>query len=198
MSSTASNWEQATASAAGFRLNKMLVATMQAERENRFWARHDALTSLPNRAGLAEAMNARRSGRAALLHLDLDGFKAVNATHGHETGDELLRAVADRLRGATRPNDVVARIGGDEFVILTDDLSPAALKAFSERLIAQISLSYLFSCSRVATISVSIGLGLTPEHGSDIAGLLAAADAALYRAKALGKSRCAFAPLSMQ
>jgi diguanylate cyclase (GGDEF)-like protein len=185
----------ASMSAAGFRLNKMLVATMRAERENAFRARHDVLTGLPNRAYLREAIEARRDGLAALLYLDLDGFKAVNDTHGHGTGDQLLQAVADRLRKSTRPSDVVARIGGDEFVILTDVLASAALIAFSERLVAEISVPYALGPDRMATIGVSIGIALAPEHGTDLASLLAAADEALYEAKALGRSRATFAPM---
>ena len=183
----------ASMSAAGFRLNKMLVATMRAERENAYRARHDTLTGLPNRAGLAEAMEARRSGQVALLYLDLDGFKAVNDTHGHGIGDQLLQAVADRLRGLTRPSDVVARIGGDEFVILTDDLPGSALLAFGERLVSQVSAPYAFSLDLKPIIGMSIGIARAPEHGSELASLLSAADQALYEAKALGKSRSALA-----
>ena len=185
----------ASMSAAGFRLNKMLVATMRAERENAFRARHDSLTALPNRAGLAHAIEARRDGLAALLYLDLDGFKVVNDTHGHGTGDQLLQAVADRLQKAARPGDLVARIGGDEFVILTDVLAPASLTTLAEQLVAQISVPYSLGRGRTATIGVSIGIALAPEHGTDLASLLAAADEALYQAKALGRSRSNFASL---
>ncbi|KQO65817.1 diguanylate cyclase [Methylobacterium sp. Leaf88] len=185
----------ASMSAAGFRLNKMLIVTMRAERENAYRAQHDSLTGLRNRAGLAEAIAARRDGLSALLYLDLDGFKAVNDTHGHGTGDQLLRAVAARLGESTRPSDVVARLGGDEFVILSELLAPAALIKLGERLVTQISAPYDLAQDRTVTIGVSIGIALAPEHGTDLASLLSAADRALYEAKALGKSRAALAPL---
>ncbi|KQO68002.1 diguanylate cyclase [Methylobacterium sp. Leaf111] len=184
----------ASMSAAGFRLNRMLVATMQAERDHAFRARHDSLTGLLNRAGLADAIAARRDGLTALLYLDLDGFKAINDTHGHAAGDQLLQAVAERLRSSARPQDMVARIGGDEFVVLTDVPAPAALIAFSDRIVAQISVPFPLDRARTVQVGVSIGIALAPEHGTDLAGLLSAADEALYAAKALGKSRSALAP----
>ncbi|MGU3363027.1 diguanylate cyclase domain-containing protein [Methylobacterium sp. M6A4_1b] len=185
----------ASMSAAGFRLNRMLVATMQAERDQAFRAQHDSLTGLLNRAGLAEAITARRDGLAALLYLDLDGFKAINDTHGHGTGDQLLQAVAERLREGARPRDVVARIGGDEFVVLTDILAPAALIAFSERIVSQICVPFTLSPDRTVTVGVSIGIALAPEHGTDLTSLLSAADQALYAAKGSGKSRSALAAI---
>lgn len=183
----------ASMSAAGFRLNKMLVATMRAERESAYRAQHDSQTGLRNRAGLAEVIAARSGDLSALLYLDLDGFKAVNDTHGHAMGDRLLQGVADRLRRETARSDVVARLGGDEFVILTDRLAPAALIAFSERLVAAISVPHDLGLDRPVAIGVSIGIALAPEHGTDLASLLAAADTALYEAKALGKARSSLA-----
>jgi len=180
----------AAMSAAGFRLNKLLVATMRAERENAFRAHHDSLTGLMNRAGLTAAMEARPENRMALFYLDLDGFKAVNDTYGHAAGDTLLQGVADRLRnGVGRPASI-ARLGGDEFVILTDAAEHPALLAFAERVAAQISVPYVLRFDQTAVIGVSIGLALEPQHGSDLASLLSAADAALYEAKAAGKARC--------
>lgn len=183
----------ASMSVAGFRLNKMLIATMRAERESAFRAMHDSHTGLRNRAGLAEVIAARSHGLAALLYLDLDGFKAVNDTHGHGIGDRLLQAVADRLRAGTRAGDVVARLGGDEFVIVTDLLAPAALTAFSATLMGEISTPYDLGLEHPVTIGVSIGIALAPEHGTDLDSLLGAADTALYEAKALGKSRVTLA-----
>jgi len=183
----------ASMSAAGFRLNKMLVATMRAERENAFRAQHDSLTGLANRRGLADAMALRRDGNAALFYLDLDGFKAVNDTYGHGVGDQLLQAVADRLRREVGSRGVIARLGGDEFVVLADALAPEVLIAFGERIAACISAPYGLGRDRTATIGVSIGIAATPRHGPDLASLLAAADAALYEAKAHGKARCTLA-----
>src|SRR5690606_13553019 len=125
---------------AAYKLNRMLVATMRAERENEVHARHDMLTGLSNRSGLAKALEARfaepgQGRRLALIYLDLDGFKAVNDSHGHMAGDRLLQMVADRLRGVLRSGDLVARIGGDEFIVLSELADPVSLLGFGERLI---------------------------------------------------------------
>ncbi|WP_244528809.1 GGDEF domain-containing protein [Methylobacterium gossipiicola] len=177
-------------SIAGFRLNRMLVTTMRAERENAFRAQHDSLTGLLNRAGLMAAMGGQPGENKALFFLDLDGFKAVNDVHGHAAGDMLLQAVADRLRNRLGPGDLLARLGGDEFVVLTDEDSRSALLTFAERMREQVSVPYALGSDRTVRIGVSIGLALASEHGSDLANLLSAADAALYEAKAKGKDRC--------
>jgi diguanylate cyclase (GGDEF)-like protein len=180
---------------AAFRLNKMMIATMQAERENDHRARHDALTGLSNRVGLVDALAPQsRSGRAfALLFLDLDGFKAVNDTYGHATGDRLLKVVAERLRCVLDSTDVAARVGGDEFVVLADAESPERAMEVGEQLIAAVSRSYDLGDAISATIGVSIGIAMAPAHGTDLVDLLAVADAALYEAKSTGKSRCCMA-----
>lgn len=182
--------------AAAFKLNKMLVATMRAERENNHRARHDALTGLSNRMGLVDAVGARltavRRGDSALalLFLDLDGFKAVNDTYGHAAGDRLLKMAAGRLSRMLRATDAAARIGGDEFVVLSEALTHEQAIGLGQRLIAAISTSYDLGDGNVATIGVSVGIAMAPEHGTDLADLLAVADAALYEAKSSGKSRC--------
>jgi diguanylate cyclase (GGDEF)-like protein len=182
---------------AAFKLNKMLVATMRAERENDHRARHDALTGLSNRAGLAHAVNSRLvagpDAPLALLFLDLDGFKTVNDTHGHGDGDRLLKMVAERLSGLLRATDIAARVGGDEFVVLTEALTHDRAIAFAEGLIAAVANEYELADGVSATIGVSIGIAMAPEHGSDLTQLLAVADAALYEAKSSGKSRCCMA-----
>ncbi len=121
-------------SRAAFGLNAMLVSTMRAERDHAFQAQHDVLTGLPNRIGLQQALQAsltRYDGSRplALIYLDLDGFKTVNDTHGHDTGDRLLRLVSDRLRRLVRAGDVVARIGGDEFIVLTEHIGGGPIEA---------------------------------------------------------------------
>lgn len=183
---------------AAYKLNGMLVSTMRAEREHEFHARHDMLTGLSNRSGLAKALDAHveeGSGkrRLALIYLDLDGFKAINDTHGHMAGDRLLQLVAKRMRDTLRAGDVVARIGGDEFVVLSERADPAQSLAFGERLIREISKPYELDSKHVVSIGVSVGIALAPEHGREMTGLLAAADTALYRAKSQGKSRCVIA-----
>jgi diguanylate cyclase (GGDEF)-like protein len=183
---------------AGYKLNAMLISTMQAQREHEFQARHDMLTGLSNRAGLAKALELRlaqqaASRRLALIYLDLDGFKAINDTYGHMAGDRLLQLVADRLRGLLRAGDVVARIGGDEFIILSDQTATAPLLGFGERLIREISRPYALDKRQHVTVSASVGIALAPEHGEDMASLLAMADGALYQAKSEGKARCVLA-----
>ncbi|GEP11299.1 GGDEF domain-containing protein [Methylobacterium gnaphalii] len=185
-----------TMTIAAFKLNRMMVATMRAERENGFRAHHDALTGLSNRSGLdaaMKAMQAIRPGSIGLLYLDLDGFKAVNDTHGHAVGDDLLRMVGERLRAEAGRGILAARIGGDEFVVLCEDRGRSELIALAERLIARISEPYAVGDSSPAQIGVSIGIAQSPDHGDSLTSLLQAADRALYRAKSMGKGHCSLA-----
>lgn len=184
---------------AGYKLNAMLVSTMRAEREHEFHARHDMLTGLSNRSGLSKALDKRLAREAeprslALIYLDLDGFKAVNDTHGHIAGDRLLQLVAERLRGMVRSSDLAARIGGDEFIVLSEQTEPAQLIGFGERLIREISLPYELDNRSSVMVGASVGIALAPEHGTDMPSLLSAADTALYQAKSKGKSQCVIAP----
>ena len=184
---------------ASFRLNKMLIATMCAERQNDYRARHDPLTGLANRAGLIGALEARlaaprgRDETLALLYLDLDGFKIVNDTHGHAAGDRLLENVAERMRSMLRDGDLPARLGGDEFVVLTADCTAEEAACFGHRLIDAIGTPYDIGLGLPARIGVSIGIAMAPEHGREASSLLRAADAALYDAKSTGGSRCRLA-----
>jgi diguanylate cyclase (GGDEF)-like protein len=184
---------------AAFTLNRMLVATMRAERENNRRAKHDALTGLLNREGLIEAIEAGLIAAAAygkpraLLFLDLDNFKTVNDTFGHAVGDRLLKAVADRLKAELAAGDVAARIGGDEFVVLAVAANNERAIERGERLISAIASTYPLGEGISAAVGASIGVAVTPEHGSHAEGLLAAADAALYEAKSGGRSRCCLA-----
>jgi diguanylate cyclase (GGDEF)-like protein len=178
--------------AAAFKLNKMLIATMSAERENDHKARHDALTGLSNRTGLDDVI-ARSSKPLALFFIDLDDFKTVNDTYGHAAGDDLLCMMAERLKRALRPGDMAARFGGDEFVAVAESLTHAGAMEMAERLIAAASSRYELGHGIFVTVGVSVGIAMKPEHGSDLADLLAVADAALYEAKSSGKSRCCMA-----
>lgn len=188
--------------AACFRLNKMLIATMRAERENDYHARHDPLTGLANRAGLVSALKAqlampRSTGKTqALLYLDLDGFKTVNDTYGHAAGDRLLEAVAERIRRTLREGDLPARLGGDEFVALIADGTADEATALSQRLIDVISAAYELGLGKPIHIGVSVGIAMVPDHGGEAEDLLAAADAALYLAKSAGGSRCQLATVT--
>ncbi|MGH1570652.1 putative bifunctional diguanylate cyclase/phosphodiesterase [Methylobacterium sp. P31] len=161
-------------------------------------ARLDPLTGLPNRLllreRLAEALaRLARSGEAcALLLIDLDRFKPVNDTLGHPIGDALLEKVADRLRSTVRPTDTVARIGGDEFVILQAGIRDAAgTQALARRVVDLIGRTYMVE-GHLLTIGASVGVALAPEDGTDSDKLLKNADLALYRAKLDGRGTYRF------
>jgi diguanylate cyclase (GGDEF)-like protein len=185
---------------ASWKLNQLLVSTIKAERDNAYRARHDALTGLYNRAGLAGAVERKwpdaggPTQRLALLFLDLDGFKGINDSFGHAAGDHLLELVAERLKGTLASGDVAARVGGDEFVILTDALDALGVLRLAQRLISEVAgQPFRLEDGSLVDVGVSVGIAFAPEHGEDFAALLAAADAALYQAKSKGKSRCAIA-----
>jgi len=182
---------------AAFQLHRTLLASMMAEREHRHRSRHDPLTGLPNRLGILGDAERRIAAAGperplALLYLDLDGFKQVNDGHGHMAGDHLLTAVAARLRQSLADNEAVGRIGGDEFVVMTNGDRAEAQQA-AERIIAALDQPYPLPSGAFARIGVSIGIALLPEDGDDIDTLLGRADIALYAAKAGGKARHAFA-----
>ncbi len=166
-----------------------------------FQARHDALTQLPNRALFSDRLeqaltNAARSGRpAAVLLIDLDRFKLVNDTYGHQAGDEMLCQVAHRLQGRLRASDVLARMGGDEFAVIASDLaSPddaqAVATALNDELKRPVELQ-----GRKQFVTLSIGSAVYPRDASDASTLLRNADLALYRAKDAGRNTLrAFTP----
>ncbi|MBI5486647.1 MAG: EAL domain-containing protein [Deltaproteobacteria bacterium] len=156
-------------------------------------AHHDPLTDLPNRFLFGDRLDhalgrARRRNEAlAVMMLDLDHFKEVNDTLGHEAGDLLLRAVAERLTGCIRRSDTVARMGGDEFVFVLPDLKQAAdVRVVAERIVAALARPVDVAGSAL-TVAASIGIALFPAHGRDAAALLTCADAAMYRVKATGR-----------
>ncbi|WP_343661852.1 PAS domain-containing protein [Ralstonia sp.] len=156
----------------------------------------DHLTGLLNRAGfedqLAKAVSTdNRRELGALLLIDLDGFKRVNDTYGHATGDEVLRSFADRLRTVMRPTDFVARFGGDEFAVIVGPVNDDTLHRLAARLISVGARPYKFG-EVVIELGCSIGVSRL-RHNVDRAAVVAAADDALYRAKNLGKGRYEFA-----
>ncbi len=160
-----------------------------AEDRVRFLAHHDPLTELPNRTmfdqGLQAALSRarREDSQVAVFMLDLDHFKDVNDTLGHSAGDELLRRVAARLRAVVRTEDLVARFGGDEFVVVQAGLAqPEAASRLAERLLAALSQPYELDGHQVPG-STSIGVAIGPADGEDAETLLGHADIALYRAK---------------
>jgi diguanylate cyclase (GGDEF)-like protein len=150
---------------------------------------HDALTGLPNRSYLLDRARqavtraADRNGRAGLLLIDLDGFKAVNDTAGHHAGDLLLCAVGRRLLSAVRDGDVVARLGGDEFaILLAADPDEGSARAVAARVHQRLREPFRIENRRI-TIGGSIGIALFPDHATDVEGLLKAADGPMYGAK---------------
>ncbi|CAK8721591.1 histidine kinase [Candidatus Electrothrix laxa] len=166
----------------------------KAEEILRHQAMHDPLTRLPNRVMFDERLRGslsrakRLNTRVALLYLDLDNFKTINDSLGHLAGDRVLQMVADRLRDCLRLEDVVARIGGDEFSAILDDVdSIDDAVATAERIIA--SLGDIDCSVGGERIQTSIGIALYPEHGTDEEDLLHHADNAMYAAKRMGKGR---------
>lgn len=164
----------------------------------RHMAQHDALTDLPNRSLMMERLNqqlelsVREPRPLGVLFLDLDGFKAVNDQLGHDTGDLVLKTVAQRLKGLLRTTDTVARLGGDEFVILLHHPEGyEAIIQIAERVIAVIN-SPIVAGERVAKVGTSIGIAVHPEHGTNADRLLMRADHAMYQAKRSGKNTFRF------
>ena len=157
-------------------------------------ANHDVLTGLANRALFNEIVNQqlllceRNNTTLAILYIDLDGFKAVNDRHGHETGDKLLCNVAARLKGGSRNSDVVARLGGDEFAIVMVGASLQDGVLVGEKLVDSVSLPYLINGLELH-VSASIGVAAYPDSGVTSDALLQRADGAMYKAKGLGRRR---------
>ncbi|TAK81518.1 MAG: GGDEF and EAL domain-containing protein [Betaproteobacteria bacterium] len=158
-----------------------------------FLAHHDTLTGLPNRAMFHErareaVAHARRHDKtAAVLFLDLDNFKDVNDSLGHDVGDGLLRVIASRLRACVRGDDFVARIGGDEFCVLLQDIAdPREAAAVAQKLVHELGKAYRIGEHAVGS-SASIGIACVPQDGHEVGMLLRLADAAMYRAKQAGR-----------
>ncbi len=170
----------------------------QHEEHIRHLAEHDSLTGLPNRALLQDRLiqtmaRAERAGsRLALLYIDLDRFKLVNDTLGHSVGDALLQEVAHRLRATVRVSDTVSRQGGDEFLVLLDEIESADDAAR----VAQKMLDLLAQPCRVAshelTVTPSIGISLYPDDSTDMITLIKSADIAMYQAKEGGRNAYQF------
>src|SRR3954464_444955 len=159
-----------------------------------FLAHHDTLTQLPNRAMFSErareaVAHARRHHRAAaLLFIDLDNFKTVNDTLGHDVGDALLKIISSRLRASVRGDDFIARIGGDEFCVLLQDIADAREAAsVAQKLVHELNKPYRIAEHQVSS-GASIGIACVPQDGDDVATLLRLADLAMYRAKELGRN----------
>jgi diguanylate cyclase (GGDEF)-like protein/PAS domain S-box-containing protein len=167
-----------------------------AEDEIKQLAFYDPLTQLPNRRLLNDRLHQaviqakRDQKRLAVMFIDLDKFKPVNDAFGHQTGDDLLRAVAQRLQASVRESDTVARIGGDEFVLLLPIIDNAEdAMAVAEKVHHALTQPFTLPKGQIVNISSSTGIAIYPDHGHDETELTKHADAAMYRAKAAGRDR---------
>lgn len=183
---------------ANVHLQSEIFERMQAEK--RIWhiAHHDALTGLPNRAllqdRLSQALIAAERGhnRVAVLFLDLDRFKSVNDSLGHDVGDALLKIVADRLVSVVRDVDTVCRLGGDEFVIILGAVSgPDDAVMIAERVV-EVLAQPVDAMGHALRASTSIGIALFPDDATDAQALMKSADAAMYTAKSRGRNNFQF------
>ncbi|MGE5758095.1 MAG: bacteriohemerythrin [Sideroxydans sp.] len=171
----------------------------QAEQQISYMAYHDKLTGLPNRAllfdRLSQAMSqAKRDAKhAALLFVDLDGFKAVNDEYGHEAGDAVLRIAAQRFLACVRAVDTVARFGGDEFAIVLGNLDePQQAASVADKIVQAFSRGMSLPDGHECLVGASVGISIYPEHGSAMDSLLTAADHAMYGSKNSGKNTYTF------
>ncbi len=171
------------------------IERKQTETRLQYIALHDQLTTLPNRELLndrlhtAVALALREREQLAVLYIDLDHFKQVNDSLGHEVGDQLLREAARRLTGSVRGSDTVGRIGGDEFVVLLHGIErPEHAVAVAEKILCNMDAAFQLSGARLE-VSCSIGIALYPEHGDSDQQLMRRADDAMYAAKRQGGNR---------
>ncbi len=179
-------------------VSRDVTEKLQAEERIRFLAHHDALTELPNRVLLRDRFNqaihyADRAGhKVALMFLDLDHFKDINDTLGHQVGDQLLKAVVERISSTVRDTDTVSRQGGDEFVILVPQLESSSAPALVSKHILESLGEPLEVEGHKLRISVSIGISVYPDDGSDFDTLLKNADTAMYSSKEAGRNTYRF------
>ena len=177
------------------RVRRIIEAT-RAERHVHHLAYSDTLTGLPNRQKFMEELHlgierAGRHGNAlAVLFLDLDRFKFINDTMGHEAGDELLVIVTQRLKGCVRTDDCISRLGGDEFTVLLEDLPNASIAASVAENICRTVSAPLLVGGQEMVVSASIGISVHPHDGRDASSLLRHAETAMYRAKQAGSGFC--------
>jgi diguanylate cyclase (GGDEF)-like protein len=173
----------------------LLQEIQERQEEIVYLANHDQLTGLPlmrlahDRFAVACHRALRQGTKVAVLFIDLDGFKEVNDGYGHDSGDGVLRLLAQRISQSIRAEDTVARIGGDEFLVLLGDVSTAELiQARGESLLHSLSQPVVVA-GRSCRLTASIGVALFPDHGSDLDALRGLADAAMYQAKRSGSNR---------
>lgn len=177
-----------------------ITGRREAERHLHELAYHDRLTGLPNRTLFFDRLSQALSGAKrnhkplGILFMDLDGFKKVNDEHGHDAGDTVLKTVAERLVETVRATDTVARMGGDEFVIILHELEGRdGAVAVARKILAAVTPDIPLSETLTCSVGASIGISLYPEHGADMDSLLMAADMAMYLSKKKGRGGFAFA-----
>lgn len=174
-----------------------LTQLREAQSQVQMLASYDSLTGLPNRSLFSDrlkqllAYSLRHQKTFALMFLDLDHFKEINDTLGHAVGDDLLKGIAQRLSSAVRGEDTVARMGGDEFVILMPSVSHTASLAAAEKILATVNQSMQLGRQDNYQPMVSVGIALYPEYGDSAELLLRNADTAMYEAKTAGRNRFA-------
>lgn len=180
----------------GERILRLQDDLLSAQEELRFRATHDALTGIPNRAMVMEALHAEMSRQTrtrdgfAVVLLDIDHFKDINDTRGHLCGDEVLRAVAHRVKDCVRPYDTVGRYGGEEFLIVVPSVDVVGAMALAERIRSAVSVSAISTQFGDVIVTASLGLAISDNPRSDDPQeLLRRADGALYLAKQRGRNR---------
>ncbi|NAX45963.1 diguanylate cyclase [Photobacterium halotolerans] len=186
------------------RLRGELKKRNQTEARLRHMANHDALTNLPTLRYAQEKIDSailrcqRNNTNMALMFVDLDGFKDVNDTFGHDAGDKLLKAVSIRLVNSLRETDTVARIGGDEFILILENIATTdTATMLADKILAMFSRPFMLAGNPLH-LSVSIGVSMYPSHGSTREALLKHADQAMYCAKKNGKNQCQLALAQQQ
>lgn len=180
------------------RLAGIAIERHSAEERIRTLAHYDGLTGLPNRFLFKEFLDAavrngqRRRKQFAVLFIDLDRFKEINDTLGHDAGDAALREIAGRLRGCLRDSDKIARMGGDEFYVLLEDLDDGRHAGEVARKLVAAASRPVHLDTQSCTLGASIGIALYPQDGIDGRTLLMNADSAMYRAKEAGRNTCRY------
>lgn len=175
-----------------------ISALRVAESKVHHLAYHDALTGLGNRHQLRESMSALSAGEVAcLMFLDLDGFKVINDSLGHDAGDRLLVEIAHRIEGMLRQGDLAIRLGGDEFVLLIRSVGPDKVTGVAQRVLDMVHAPVDMSPGGSVQVSGSLGLAMFPRDGADADALLRSADIAMYAAKSGGRHRFAHYQPSM-
>lgn len=175
------------------RVSRMASKLKQTNEELRQMALHDPLTNLANRTLFEDKLNdyiqraKQNASSFSLLYMDLDGFKMVNDAYGHDIGDKLLVEVAKRLNAAVNPSDILARVGGDEFVLLSHASSEADASRLAETLVAAIEPEFTVETYELR-VSLSIGIAMFPAHGIEAREMLFNADSAMYHTKNSGRN----------